>query len=155
MATVAAGIGNPISEKKQRSSFAYWALLVFSFLYYARPEDVIPGLNVISVAKIAGGLAVVGLIAGLMTQKGKVKFPLEVKLLLLLGAQMCLTIPFAYWRGGAFATVFEKYSKGVIVAILVSMLVTNLPQLRKLLWVQAAAMVVTAIASMWYLRKPQ
>ena len=147
MATVAAGIGNPISEKKQRSSFAYWALLVFSFLYYARPEDVIPGLNVISVAKIAGGLAVVGLIAGLMTQKGKVKFPLEVKLLLLLGAQMCLTIPFAYWRGGAFATVFGKYSKGVIVAILVSMLVTNLPQLRKLLWVQAAAMVVTAIAS--------
>ena len=37
---------------KRRTSFAYTALLTFSFLYYARPEDFIPGMAAIPVGKI-------------------------------------------------------------------------------------------------------
>jgi hypothetical protein len=65
------------------------------------------------------------------------KFPLELKLLLLLYAHLVLCIPFAVWRGGAFARVFGKFSKEVITAALVSLIVVNIFQLRKLLFVQA------------------
>jgi O-antigen ligase len=148
VSTIPMGIAKPATATKlKKDPFAFRALLVFSFLYFARPEDVIPGLRYVPVAKIAGGIALLALIGSLMSQKGKIRFPLEVKLLFLLLIQMCISIPFAYWRGGAFETVFGKFSKGVIVAVLAGMLVETLPQLRKLLFVQAAAVSFMAISS--------
>src|SRR5438309_6275150 len=145
MAMVAASIERP---PERRTAFAFNALLVFSCIYFGRPEDVIPGSQHIPVAKITGGIALVALVAALMSRKGKIRFPLEIKLLFLLLFQMCLSIPFAYWKGGAAAIVFSRFSKGVMVAVLVGMLVTALSQLRKLLYVQAAAMSFTTIASL-------
>jgi len=66
------------TEHKQKNPFAYRALLVFSILYYTRPADVIPGLNAIPVGKIAGGVALIALLAGLGTKKGRVKLPFGI-----------------------------------------------------------------------------
>jgi O-antigen ligase len=132
---------------KTNSGLAYGALLIFSFLYYARPEDVIPGLSSIPWSKISGGIALLAVIAGLAGNKIKTKFPLELKLLLVLFAHLVITIPFAFWRGGAFANVFEKFSKEVIVALLVTLIVQNIDELRKLIFVQAAAVGIMTIVT--------
>jgi O-antigen ligase len=124
---------------ERRSSLAYHALVVFSFLYYTRPQDVIPGLAGIPVEKIVGGIALIAVVAGLATRRLKASLPIEIKLLLLLFADLCLAIPFAFWRGGAFSVVFTQFSKAVVIALLVAMAVQNVAQLRRLLWVQAAA----------------
>src|SRR2546426_9946488 len=146
--TQIAAIDPAITRKRQRDTLAYSALLYFSFLYYARPEDLIPGLSIIPMEKITGGIALLALVAALAGSKIKTKFPLELKLLLMMFMQMILTIPFAVaWRGGAFHTVFSKFSKGVIVALLITLLVQSLPQLRKLLLVQAAAVALMTISS--------
>jgi len=60
---------------------------------------------------------------------------------------MILTIPLAVWRGGAWDTVFNKFSKTVVAAILVSMVVASLLQLRRLLWIQTSAVAVVSIAA--------
>ena len=146
MASVATTIENR-GGKTNSGRLAYSALLIFSILYYARPEDIIPGLNSIPVSKISGGIALLALISGLAGNKIKTKFPLELKLLLVLFAHLVITIPFAFWRGGAFATVFEKFSKEVIVALLVTLIVHNIDELRKLILVQAAAVGVMTIVS--------
>ena len=146
MASVATTIENR-GGKTNSGRLAYGALLIFSFLYYSRPEDIIPGLNSIPWSKISGGIALLALIAGLAGNKIKTKFPLELKLLLVLFAHLVITIPFAFWRGGAFATVFEKFSKEVIVALLVTLIVQNFDELRKLILVQAAAVGVITIVS--------
>src|SRR5207245_7421604 len=99
------------------------------------------------VSTISGGIALLALIAGLAGNKIKRKFPLELKLLLVLFAHLVLTIPFAFWRGGAFDTVFEKFSKEVIVALLVTLIVQNIDELRKLILVQASAVAVMTIVS--------
>jgi len=135
------------TEHKGRATFAYSALLLFTFLYYTRPEDLIPGLSFIPLEKIIGGVALIALIATLASGRGKKKIPLEFKLLLLLFAHLAVSIPFAFWSGGAFTVVFQKFSKAVVVAFLVTLLVDNFIQLRRLLWVQAAAMVATTVAS--------
>jgi O-antigen ligase len=134
-------------RRTDSGGLAYGALLIFSFLYYARPEDIIPGLNSVPWSKISGGIALLALIAGLAGNKIKTKFPLELKLLLVLFAQLVMTIPFAFWRGGSFATVFEKFSKEVIVALLVTLIVQNIDELRKLILVQAAAVGLMTIVS--------
>ncbi len=147
MATLATAIDKKTEGGKGKSTFAYGALLIFTFLYYTRPEDLIPGLKVIPLEKIFGGIALIALIVTLASGGVKRKFPLEFKLLLLLFVQLVLTIPFAFWRAGAFVMVFERFSKAVVVAFLVTLLVDNFVQLRRLLWVQTAAMVATTLAS--------
>jgi len=130
----------------RRSSFAYGALLVFCFLYFYRPEDFIPGVGFIPMAKISGILAFLGLIAGVAAQ-GKIVMPKAIKFLFVLLVQMVLTIPFAIWRGGAADTVFNKFSKTVVTAILVSMVVASLRELRQLLWIQTSAVAVVSFFS--------
>ncbi len=148
MATLATAIDNKQERKKKgRSTLAYSALLLFTFLYYTRPEDLIPGLSFIPLEKIIGGVALIALIVTLASGGLKRKFPLEFKLLLVLFAHLTLGIPFAYWRAGAMVVVFERFSKAIVVAFLVTLLVDNFEQLRKLLWVQAASLALTTIAS--------
>src|SRR5882762_6980240 len=105
-------------QQSRRTSLAYKALVLFSFLYFFRPEDFIPGLSHIPLGKIAGGIALLALIFG-VKRKDRGDLPFEMKVLLVLLVQMILTIPTAYWRGGAFDTVINKFSKGVIVALLI------------------------------------
>ena len=137
----------PIASRPARkgTTLAYGALLTFSFLYYARPEDFIPGMANIPVGKLSGGLALAGLL--LSWGRMKTKMPLVIKLVLVLLVHMCLTIPFAFWRGGAYDVVVNQFSKAAIVAVLVGMIVNLLGELRRLLWVQAAAVSVMTVAS--------
>ena len=128
-----------------RRPFVYGALVTFSALYYFRPEDFIPGLNYIPMARIAGFVGAVALIIGMMG--GRARVPHVVKILWLLLAQMALCVPFALWPGGAFTRVFENFAKAVIVAMLISMAVVTTRELRKLLWIQVSAVALVTVAS--------
>jgi O-antigen ligase len=128
-----------------KTTLAFRALLAFSFLYYARPEDFIPHMASIPVGKISGGLALIGLL--LSWSKKKSKMPLEIKLVLALFVHICLTIPFAFWRGGAFHVVRDECSKAAMVALLISMIVSSLDELRRLIWVQAVSIAAMTTAS--------
>src|ERR1700686_3591740 len=95
---------------KGRRPFVYGALVTFSALYYYRPEDFIPGLNYIPMARIVGVIGAVGLIVGMMGGGIKSNVPRAVKVLWLLLLQMALCVPFAIWRGGAIAIVFGMFA---------------------------------------------
>lgn len=131
----------------RRTTLAYRALVFFSLVYFFRPEDFIPGLSALYMGKIAGGVALVALIFG-VKRKDRGKMPLEGKILLALLVQMILTIPTAFWRSGAADIVINKFSKGVIVALLISMVVTKMSDLRKLLYIQASAVALITVASL-------
>lgn len=131
---------------RSRSTLAYSALVIFSLLYYLRPEDFIPGLSVVPVNKIAGGIALAALLFGIPASQ-RHHLTAELKVLLALLVQMLICIPFAHWRGGAFDTVVNKFSKGVIVALLIYGVTTTVNELRKLLFIQAAAVALVTFAS--------
>jgi O-antigen ligase len=139
-ATIANRIGDRLPSQKTRTSLAYWALLLFTFLYYARPEDFVPGVAFIPVGKISGGIALLALL--LTWGRLRIKLPLEMKVLLLLFVDLCITIPFAYWKGGAYDMVINNFSKAVIVGLLISLIVSSLAELKRLLFVQAASLAV-------------
>jgi hypothetical protein len=133
-------------DPRVRSSLAYRALVLFSLVYFVRPEDFIHPLTMIPVAKITGGIALFALIF-IVPAGGRHKLTLELKVLLLLLGQMILCIPFASWRGGAFDTVINKFSKGVIVAILIYMVSTSVNEVRKLLAIQAGTIAALTVLS--------
>jgi O-antigen ligase len=131
----------------RRASLAYRALVLFSLFYFFRPEDFIPGMAYLPWGKMVGAIALLGLIFG-VRKSDRGKLPVECKILLVLLAHLILTIPTAAWRGGSFDTVFNKFSKGVIVALLITLVVTKMSELRKLLYIQALAVVLVTIGSM-------
>lgn len=129
----------------KRRPFVFGALVVFFSLYYYRPEDFIKPLGYLPMAKVAGVLAFVTLLAGMSGDK--VKVPPAIKILWLLLIQMTLCIPLALWPGSAFHTVFDKFAKGVVVAMLISMAVVTVGELRKLLWIQVSAVALVTFFS--------
>lgn len=135
-----------LPPQSRRTTLAYRALVLFSLIYFFRPEDFIPGLSYVPLGKIAGGIALFALIFG-VKRKDRGKIPLEGKILLVLLVHMILTIFTAFWRGGAFDTVINKFSKGVIIALLISLVVTTITGLRRLLYIQAVAVALVTVAS--------
>jgi putative inorganic carbon (HCO3(-)) transporter len=139
-------VTDAVKSPKGRSKFAYRMMLVFSFLYYFRPGEIIPGLGSVPLAKITGGIALLGLLLG--TSKGRPKkLPVEVKVIFALFGWLILTIPFAYWRGGSLGVVFWEFSKAVIIALTLSLTVSYLFELRRLIFVQAFGVALMTIVS--------
>jgi O-antigen ligase len=120
---------------------AYKFVLIFLVVYFARPEDWIPGLHYLHLALVAGILAIVMFLAELGSAARR--WPRECVYLFLFVGQMFLTIPFAIWRGGAFQ-VTRGFANVVPMILVVSLAVNTLPRLRRILFWQAASMAAIA-----------
>ena len=121
---------------------AYAGVLLFVLVYCTRPTDWIPGTGGIPFAKILGVFAFGAFLLSLGSIRQKL--PREVTYLILLFAQLCLTVPFSpIWRGGAFEHVLN-FSKVVLITVIMSMTVVTLQRLRRVIFVQTASIVVIA-----------
>ncbi len=123
---------------------AYASLLLFVIMYYTRPYEWYPVAASIHFGKITAFFALAGFALVLLERGGVLDLPKEMIVLVLLFGHLCLTIPFASWRGGSFEVVAIGFSKVVLITVSLSIIVTTKVRLRKLVFVQAAA--VTAMA---------
>ena len=130
-------------------AFAYGSLLAFVFIYFARPEDWIPGLGVVRPAFIAGTLAIAGFVlAALSSGAGILALPRAIWYLIALFFQLFAAAVFSpVWRGGAFEVVAYTFSKIVLITIVIALAVTTLERLRKLIFIQASSFALVAIVS--------
>ena len=135
-----------IPDQQERSRMGYWTMVVFSFLYYFRPGDIIPGIAPLHLAKITAFCAVIALLLGTNRVRSR-KLPIEIKIILALFVWLIITIPFASWRGGSFALVFFEFSKVVIVAFTLVLTVARLAELRRLILMQALGVSLMTIAA--------
>jgi O-antigen ligase len=125
---------------------AYVGLLLFYFLYFFRPEDFIPGLAALPLAKIAGGLTAVALLGTILS--GRVRLNTEIKLLLALFMDLCLCIPSSLWPGGSFRLVIVGFSKSVLAVIVTFWVLSTLRRLRTLIILQTCAMLIMALLAL-------
>jgi O-antigen ligase len=131
---------------------AYVLIVAFWGFYYYRPEDIIKFIYGIPLAKIIGGLALLSLVFGIMGQSAHFKLNIEAKLVLLLFLQCALTIPFATWKGGAFATVFEDFDKCILMTVMIGIAVTSVRRLKRLLFIQASAVAIMSVIGCIFFR---
>ena len=139
--------GTPVFQKEPLGGAFFW-LGAFFVVYCARPEDWIPGLSYIPLAKLTGIFALVGLFMSLGKTERRFKdIPLEGRLLV---ALVCLLIPSALlspvWKGGALLRSLD-FSKVVVGWVLTFLVVTNVHRLKRIIFIQAASVGVVAVVS--------
>ena len=125
---------------------AYLSLLLFMAVYCARPEDWIPGLSTFPLGKMAGILALLALMFSL----GQIRssLPREVMYLILLFGQLFLAAAMSpVWRGGAVQLTLD-FGK-VILIVIIYLSVNKVERLRRLIFIQAAAVAVIAAVAVW------
>ncbi len=117
-------------------------------VYCARPEDWIPGLKFIPLAKITGVLAFLGLVNSLGRTQRKFKdLPREsFYLLALIGVLTLSAIFSSVWRGGALSHTID-FAKVYVAWVLTFLLVTDFQRLRKIIYIQAVSVVVISVVS--------
>ena len=130
-----------LSRARERAEAnAFFWLSAFYFVYCARPEDWVPGLSVIPLAKITGFGALWGLsrIGGLRSRVLR-NLPIESNYLLALIGILFVSAVFSpIWKGGAVIRTID-FSKSYIVWLLTFLLVTDFVKFRRILFIQAAS----------------
>ncbi len=121
---------------------AYVALVLFMVIYCARPEDWIPGLSNVPLAKIAGIFALLALVFSL--RHIRTRFPREVTYLFLLIGQLFLaSVLSPVWRSGALLTTVD-FAKILLIVVVMITAVKTTRRLRLLIFVQAASVALIA-----------
>ncbi len=124
---------------------AYIGLVLFSIVYFVRPEDWIPGAVILHLAMVAGVLALVSFVFGLFAHK--LRLTRQTWVLFALYAQLCLSIPFSTWKGGSFNKVIVDFSKNVLIMLLITQTVNTFSRLRRLLFIQTATIACVLLVS--------
>ncbi|MBO0910811.1 MAG: O-antigen ligase family protein [Acidobacteria bacterium] len=129
---------------------AFFWLSAFYLVYCARPEEWIPGLAYLPLAKISGIFALLSLLFSLgKTKRGLRDLPREATYLLIL---IVLLVPSALvspvWKGGALQHALD-FSKVFIAWILTFLLVTDFAKLRRIIFIQAGSVAVISAISLW------
>lgn len=124
---------------------AYKLVLFFMVIYFARPEDWIPGLHYLHLAKIAGIIAIIAFLTELRSARRP--WPREVVYLFLLLGWMFVCVPFSpIWRGGAFNTA-RNFAQIVPMILVICVAVNTLQRLKRILfWETVSVAVVAAVA---------
>jgi putative inorganic carbon (HCO3(-)) transporter len=126
---------------------AYVSLLLFMVVYCARPEDWIPGLSVVPLAKMAGVLALLALMFSL--RQLRPSLPREVIYLILLVGQLFVAASLSpIWRGGAVQLTLN-FAKVLLIVIVMSVALNTARRLRRLIFIQAASVAVIAAVAVW------
>jgi hypothetical protein len=128
---------------------AFFWLSGFFVVYCARPEDWIPGLKYLPLAKITAILAMWGLFTSMGRTKRTFKdLPKEASLLLaMIGILYVGAFLSPIWRGGAVTRTMD-FSKIYIAWVMVFLLVTTFDRLRRIIFIQVFSVVVVCAAAL-------
>ena len=128
---------------------AFFWLSAFFVVYCARPEDWIPGLKYLPLAK----LTAIPAIWGLFSTWGKTKrtyrdLPKEATVLLtMIGILYLSAFLSPIWMGGALTRTID-FSKVYIAFVLIFLLITTFDRLRRIIFIQVFSVVVICAAAL-------
>jgi O-antigen ligase len=125
---------------RERYDWDYLWMLAFTALLFFRPQDQIPGLQVLHLAELT---AIAGLAAMAVRRLGAglsaAKVNTEMIGVIVLGAVIVLTIPFSFWPGGSAHVFSDIYVKIILIFALMMSTLTSPKRLRQMTWLMIVA----------------
>ena len=127
---------------------AFFWLTAFYVVYCARPEDWIPGLNYLPLAKITGVCVLIALFFSIGRGKRRIRdLPREGLYLIALVTFLLFTSVFSpVWKGGAFNHSLD-FAKVAIAWVLTYLITTSFSRLRRIMFIQTASVAVVSLIS--------
>lgn len=129
-------------------SGAFFWLVAFYIVYCARPEDWIPALNYLPLAKITGICVLIALSFSIGRAKRKIRdLPWEGVYLIALVSFLLFTSVFSpVWKAGAFSRSLD-FSKVSLAWVLTFLITTNFNRLRRIMFIQTTSVAMVALIS--------
>src|SRR3954470_4251290 len=129
-----------VAVLRERYDWDYLWMLAFTALLFFRPQDQIPGLEVLHLSEltaIAGlaAMAVRRMSAGQTIAHANT----EVVGIVALGAVIVLTLPFSIWPGGSAKVFTDIYVKIILIFALMMSTITSPRRVRQMTWVMITA----------------
>lgn len=119
---------------KKDSNLLIYLFYVWTFVLIARPQDFIDALTPIRPALSVGIIVVIVYVFYHALYRNKLLDNQQCRLYLYFLATIMISIPFAYYRRGAFEFVFTKYISAVLFFFLFYKLINNTRTLNNILW---------------------
>jgi hypothetical protein len=124
-----------VSAVSERLDWSYRAMLAFTFVLLARPQDTLPILNPLHLAEVTAILAVLALACERLSRGLPLtRMTPEVAGVIGFALLLLVLVPFSVWPGGSFELLTDIYLKIVIVFILMVNTVTTVRRLERLVW---------------------
>ena len=107
--------------KPTRKSSPFSGLVAFTFILFVAPQNFIPALEPLMLAKLAVAFAAIGFVMNrTMTGRALTVMTSPVKWALGLAAIAFLSIPAGFWPGGSVNVYIDLFGKSVLVFLLVA-----------------------------------
>lgn len=132
------------SEDGKLTFGLFWA---FTFVSFARPEDVFPVIGNLHLTMLFGIAAAFFYVRDLA--RGKVSFRWSAELILVLGltAWFLLGILFAFYRRGSYELLTEVWVRTLLFFLLMTQTLTNISRVWKIIWAVLASELLACGAS--------
>ena len=129
-----------IAVVRERYDWDYLWMLAFTALLFFRPQDQIPGLEVLHLAELTAiaGLAAMA-VRRLSAGQTIAKVNAEVIGVIALGAVIVLTLPFSIWPGGSTKVFSDIYVKIILIFALMMSTITSPRRVRQMTWIMIVA----------------
>jgi len=147
---LAAPAPRPAGASSGRTSIPFAGLMLFTFVLFVAPQNFVPGLQGLMIAKLTMGIAIVAYLAN----RGSTGRPLTlvtppVRWALAFTAIAIVSIPLGFWPGGSVNEFLDQFGKSLLVFVLMANVVDT-PRRARLLtasivaWGALAAVIAIA-----------
>jgi hypothetical protein len=145
-------LGNTTAERTRSGSFqriAFAALWLFTLVLYARPNDLFPDqIGLAPVEKVIAIVVVVTFLVGTLTDARRQRWPLELRMVLLITAIAVILMPLAESPSISLEFLVNTWLKVVCIFYLLVNLLDNRRRLRMIMALIVACGTVLAVDAM-------
>ena len=144
----AARLPQRFALKKEPLAGAFFWLSAFYVAYCARPEDWIPGLASVPLAKISGIFALLALLMSAGRSRRRLRdLPREAIYFFAIICLLFIAAVFStIWKGGAFFGTLD-FSKALVAWVLIYLVITSFARLRRIIFIQSVSVAVITMVS--------
>ena len=127
----AAGRGAPAAAGPASSPVPFWALVAFTFVLLAAPQNYLPILNTMRIALVAAAAAIGTHVYDRMRRHRPLTIVTrEIRITGWLVAWAVATIPFSIWPGGSVGVLLDQYVKTLAIFLVIANTVNSESRLR-------------------------
>lgn len=125
-------------------------LIFYAFLFILQPGELFPILAALHLERVVGALTLAGVALGMLRRHGQlvVDASSQTRWLCIFAGAILLSVPFAYWRGHAFA-MFIDMMKIIGFYLMIVHLIDTRKRLRIFVWTYLLLMLWLAASSMF------